>query len=208
MFPVWYLEHQRVADALEVGRRTAEVYAAIGLVTYASVLEMPGRVREAADEWHQVAERYENFDATRRRSSCVTRSSTRNTSATECSPRSFPPDCRRIDGRNQAAPTRGLRIATTGFAGARDGLRTDDIITAVDGIAVWQHAAVQRAEVPHVVARHAIHHLARRTRRCTPAASVGREQAGALSRGWAMIGARSFHAFPADRAEPMVKSAV
>jgi tetratricopeptide (TPR) repeat protein len=133
---LYYLEHGQVREALRVGRRTADVYSATGLVTYASVLEMSGNLRLAAEVWNQAAERYENFQAhkaaffVRHPEQDARHERDRLVAAL------FPGGPQRIDDKTPTAPSQGLRIVNAGFAGAREGLREGDIIAGIDGIAV------------------------------------------------------------------------
>ena len=133
---LYYLEHGRVPDALRVGRRTADVYSATGLVTYASVLEMSGNVRLAATVWNQAAERYENFQA--HKAAFLVRHPEQDVrhERARLVAEVFPRGQESVDDKRQTAPARGLRIVRAGFAGARDGLREGDIIAGIDGIAV------------------------------------------------------------------------
>jgi hypothetical protein len=48
----------------------------------------------------------------------------------------FPGGLNPVDDKRQAAPSRGLRIATAGFSGVREGLRDGDIIVGIDGVAI------------------------------------------------------------------------
>ena len=133
---LYYVEHGRMSDALALGRRTADVYSATGLVTYASVLEMSGNLREAAGVWEQVAERYDNFRAHKAaflvRHPELDAKHERDALVAEVFPAGLTP----VDDKKPAPPARGLRIATAGFAGTRDGLRNGDIIAGIDGVAV------------------------------------------------------------------------
>lgn len=97
---------------------------------------MSGNARPAAEVWNQVAGRYENFHAHKaafliRHPELDVRHE-RDGLVSDVLPGGLEP----VDDKRQAAPSRGLRIASAGFSGVREGLRDGDIIVGVDGVAV------------------------------------------------------------------------
>ena len=126
--------------AMQMGEEAAGVYSYGGLVAYASVLDMSGQTGRAETLYRQAIERYGSEHSGELTAFLMRHQSEKPAYAREAGElvkQLFPKGLEHASvSALTGAPDGGVRITKTGLRGEQTGLRTGDIIVAVDGVRV------------------------------------------------------------------------